>query len=109
MSGIFPAGFDDLEKFADWAEDKEAARHLKRLNSSMEDVQAFYNVMVERVSDALKHLNQRPLDDLRADEKKLLNLCLALNEAAVAVEMHKDPNPPYVMHPSRLKAMHDNW
>ena len=109
MAGTFPKDFEDLEEFAGWAQPTELGRHTMCRESSMEDVRAFYDVMVVRASDALQYLNQRPLDDLRPNEKNLLDLCLALTEAAVAVEMFQRNDPPYVMSMSRLRPMHDAW
>jgi len=109
MADTFPKGFEDLEPYADWAQPTEEGRYNKRHDSPMAEVQAFYDVMIERAGDALQFLNQRPLDDLRPEEQRLLDLCLALTEAAVAVEMFKRPDPPYLMPLSRLRPMHDGW
>ena len=45
----FPAAFADLEPFADWALETERERYAKRLSSSMDALQAFYDAVFPRL------------------------------------------------------------
>jgi hypothetical protein len=58
---------------------------------------------------ALDHLNGFPLSDLPEPERRLLHLCLAMIEAAMAVEMFQEVNPPYLMPVDRFEPVHDSW
>ena len=67
----------------------------KRLVSSMEDIRAFYSVMLGRVEEALDYLNGFTLGQLPEPEQRLLNMTLALAEIWVAVELYKQPDHPF--------------
>ena len=49
MSTVLPTEFADLEPFADWALETEAERYAKRLASSMDELQAFYDAAFPRL------------------------------------------------------------
>lgn len=109
MSGVFPEGFAQLEPFAAWALPTERARHARKSASSMAEVQAFYDAMLPVLPGALDHLNGFSLDNLPAPERRLLDLCLAMVEAAAAIENFDAVNPPYLMPVERFEPVHDNW
>ena len=44
-----PAEFADLEPFADWCLETEAERYAKRLASTMDELQAFYDAAFPRL------------------------------------------------------------
>ena len=92
---LLPSAFAELEPFADWALDRESGRLEKRLASSMEEIRAFYSAMLERIEEALDHLNGFPLDELPEPEQRLMNLTLSLAEVWVAVELYKRPDHPF--------------
>ena len=48
-----PNQFADLEPFADWALATEPERYAKRLASSMDELQAFYDAAFPRLEDAM--------------------------------------------------------
>lgn len=107
IAGNFPAGFEDLEKYADWALPTERARNRKRLASSMAEIKEFYQLMLERVEPALAYLNQFPLDAMPPPEQNLLNLTLMLAEVANAVELFKtQPGVIDGFDPERFIATH---
>lgn len=109
MSSPLPDGFSDLEPWIDWAQPTELARNHKRWSASMAQSQAFYDVMQARGADALAYLNQFPLTALDAPQRTLLNMCLALAEVAVTVEMYGEPQPKYVFPIDRFVPVHDSW
>ena len=47
-----PADFADLEPFAEWAIPTERARYAKRLSSTMDELQAFYDAALPRMDAA---------------------------------------------------------
>ena len=86
-----PAAFDDLEPFVSWALAKEQERTSKRLASSMEEIQSFYDSMSARLEAAMEYLNQLSLDNMPLDAERLFHMSLSLMEVANAVEMFHNP------------------
>jgi hypothetical protein len=89
-----PAGFADLEPFADWSLESERERYAKRLSSTMEELQAFYDAAFPRLPDALAYLDQFDLDALPEDATHLLWLCYSLVNASFPVEVWRQPRVP---------------
>ncbi len=94
MSASLPPEFADLEPFAGWALEHEADRYAKRLASSMDELQAFYDAAFARLPDALAHLDALDLRDLPADATHLLWLCYSLVNASFPVEVWRQPRVP---------------
>ena len=92
---LLPPAFTELEAHVDWSLSSESERLQKRLGSSMEDIQAFYSVMLGRIEEALDYLNGFPLEQLPEPEQRLLNMTLSLAEIWVAVELYKQPDHPF--------------
>ncbi|WP_372721946.1 hypothetical protein [Immundisolibacter sp.] len=91
-----PRGFDDLECWvAEWAIGEEAARNRKRLASSLDQLQAYYNALLPRMDAIIPHLNQYSLDALAPAEQTLLEMALMFMEVAPAVEIYKHPDVPW--------------
>jgi hypothetical protein len=109
MSGAFPEDFAALEPFAEFALPTERARHAAIQTSSLAVVQSFYGTMLPVLPAALDHLNGFPLGDMPAPQRSLLDLCLAMAEAAMAIENYGALNPPYLMPVDRFEPAHDNW
>jgi hypothetical protein len=89
-----PAEFADLEPFADWSLETEAERYEKRLASSMDELQAFYDGAFPRLGDALAYLDQFDLTALTGEAKALLWLCYSLVNASFPVEVWRQPRVP---------------
>ena len=94
MPNVLPAEFADLEPFADWAIPTERARYAKRLASTMDDLQAFYDAAFPRHEAAATHLEQFELDALPEDAKRLLWLFCALVTVSFPVEVWRQPRVP---------------
>jgi hypothetical protein len=94
MPTTFPADFADLEPFADWAIPTERARFAKRLSSTMDELQAFYDAAFPRMDDALAYLEQFSMDELPEDGTHLLWLYCALMTASFPVEVWRQPRVP---------------
>jgi hypothetical protein len=94
MSSRLPPEFADLEPFADWALPTERERYAKRLASSMDELQAFYDAALPRLEDAASYLEQLPLDNLPEDALHLLLLCYSLINVSFPVEAWHQPRVP---------------
>lgn len=109
MSQDLPQGFDDLAPYLSWAEPTETGRNKKRWAASIEESRAFYDAMLARGPDALDYLDMFELAALDASQKRLLDMCLALTECSITVEMYGEPRPKYVFPIDRFVPVHDAW
>ena len=92
---LLPAEFSDLEPWvADWCLDSEPERYAKRLASSIDEIQAFYDAIFPRAEAAIVYLEKFPLDDLPDDAHRLLKLLYSLILMSFAVEIWKQPRIP---------------
>jgi hypothetical protein len=89
-----PPDFADLEPFVSWSLESEAERYAKRLSSSMDELQAFYDATFPRLEDAIGYLDQLDLTALPEDAKRLLWLCYSLINASFPVEVWRQPRVP---------------
>ena len=89
-----PAEFADLEPFIDWALPTEPERYARRLASSMEEMQAFYDAAFPRLEEALAYCDKFPLDDLPEDARTLMHLMQSLVTVSFPVEVWKQPRVP---------------
>lgn len=93
-TSVLPSEFADLEPFAGWALQGERARYAKRIESTMDELQAFYDAAFPRTQAALEYLDQFPLDELPEDAKHLLWLYCALITVSFPVEAWRQPRVP---------------
>jgi hypothetical protein len=92
---LLPVQFADLEPFAaDWVLRTERERYAKRLSSSMEAMQAFYDAAFPRAAAAIEYLNQFELDKLPDEARNLLWLLYSLIMVSFPVEVWKQPHVP---------------
>ena len=90
-----PAEFADLEPFADWALPSERERYAKRLASTMDELQAFYDAAFPRLeAGAASTSSSARLDDLPEEAKHLLWLCYSLVNVSFPVEVWRQPRVP---------------
>lgn len=89
-----PAEFADLEPFADWALPTERERYAKRLASTMDELQAFYDAAFARLDGGMAYLERFPLDELPEDGTRLLWLFAALVTVSFPVEVWRQPRVP---------------
>ncbi len=93
MSTQLPAQFTQLEQWvAEWAIEDGHTRYVKRVNSTMEEIQAFYDAVFPQSEAAVAYLNefdyQQPLPE---DAANLRNLLYSLITVSLAVELWKQP------------------
>ena len=92
---LLPPEFSDLERFArDWCLASEPERYAKRLASTMEEMQSFYDAIFPRAEDAIVYLEKFPLDNLPEDARKLLQLLYSLVMVSFPVEIWRQPYLP---------------
>jgi hypothetical protein len=92
---MLPPEFSDLERFVDdWCLDSEPERYAKRLSSSMDEIQEFYDAIFPRAEAAIQYLEKFPLDELPDDASRLLKLLYSLILMSFPVEIWKQPYIP---------------
>lgn len=93
MENLLPDAFRDLEYLvAEWAIEDGHQRYLKRVNSSMEKLRAFYDVMFPRGEAAIDYIDSFDYaQPLPTEAANLRNLVYALITVALAVEVWKQP------------------
>ena len=89
-----PDQFADLAPFTDWIFDTWRPRYEKRLASTMDEMQAFYDAILPRMADIIEYCNAFDLDDLPEDARNLLLLTFAFCEASFPVEAWRQPRVP---------------
>ena len=89
-----PDAFSDLAPFADGCLATEAERYAKRLASTMDELQTFYDAAFPRLEAALAFLDALPYDDLPEDATHLLWLCYSLVSVSFPVEVWRQPRVP---------------
>jgi hypothetical protein len=94
MPTTFPAEFADLEPFADWALPTERARYEKRLASTMDELQRFYDAVFPRLEGATDYLKGVALEGISEENTRLLWLFCALVTVSFPVEVWRQPRVP---------------
>jgi hypothetical protein len=94
-ASLLPLEFSDLEPFArEWCLASEPERYAKRLASTMEEMQAFYDTVFPRAEEAIAYLERLPLYDLPDAAKRLLLLLYSLIMVSFTVEIWRQPYVP---------------
>ena len=94
---MLPEEFADLEPFAaKWCIATEAGRYAERLNSTMAEMEAFYDAAFPRVRDAMAYLDTFELAELAerpelAEQLNLLHLVYSLVMVSLPVEVWHQP------------------
>ena len=89
-----PSSFAELEPFADWALPSEADRYAKRLQSSMDELQTFYDAAFPRLEDGAEYLKGVALAGISDEDRSLLHLFEALVTVSFPVEVWRQPRVP---------------
>ena len=94
-TGLLPGEFSELEPFAPtWCLPTEGERYAKRLASSMDEMQAFYDAFFPRAEEAIVCCEKFPLDEMPEDAERLLQLLYSLVMVSFPVEAWRQPNVP---------------
>ena len=93
MNAFLPPEFSQIEHLVDeWAIEDGHARYVKRVNSSMEQIQAFYDRVFPVAEDAVAYVDKFDYaEPLPEDVANLRNLLYSLITVSLAVELWKQP------------------
>ena len=93
MNAILPQGFSQLEHLvADWAIEDGHERYLKRVNSSMPEIKAFYDEVFPHAEEAVAYIDKFDYSEpLPEDVANLRNLLYSLITVSLAVELWRQP------------------
>lgn len=93
-AGGLPARFAEFEPFAGWILETQPERYAKRLASSMDEMQAFYDTVFPRLREVMEFCDQFPIDDLSEEARRLMRLTFSLVEVSFCVEAWRQPRVP---------------
>jgi hypothetical protein len=94
MTAELPAGFEDLTDLLDWALPTEEERYVKRMNSSIEELRAFYSRVLPRAPAAQAYLDRLDPKALPPDAQRLLLLLFSMIIVSYAVDVFDQPLVP---------------
>jgi len=89
-----PPDFADLEPFADWALPSERQRYTKRLESTMDELQTFYDAAFPVLENSVERLRSIELETISEEEQNLLWLFASLVTVSFPVEVWRQPRVP---------------
>ena len=93
MNTSLPPEFSSLEHLVPgWAIEDGHERYLKRVNSSMDEIQAFYDEVFPQAEEAVAYIDKFDYaEPLPEDVANLRNLLYSLITVSLAVELWKQP------------------
>jgi hypothetical protein len=93
MNAVLPPEFSRLEHLVpDWAIEDGHERYLKRVNSSMDEIQAFYDQVFPQAEEAVAYIDKFDYGEpLPEDVANLRNLLYSLITVSLAVELWRQP------------------
>ena len=89
-----PPQFADLEAYADWILPTEKDRYDKRIGSTMEELQAFYDAVFPHLDESQDYLKGVALDGISDEDRNLLWLFASLVTVSFPVEVWRQPRVP---------------
>ncbi|MBC7304619.1 MAG: hypothetical protein H5T78_27200 [Nocardia sp.] len=92
---LLPIEFADLEQFAQkWCLPTETERYDRRLESTMPDMQRFYDAIAARAEDALIYCDKFSIEEMPEDAKHLMYLLYSMIQVSFPVEVWRQPRIP---------------
>ncbi len=92
---MLPPEFADLEPFAPtWCLETERERFARRGQSTMDDLQPFYDAAIGRLDEARAYLDTKDLHELNEQDTNLLYLLFSLIQISFSVELWRQPTIP---------------
>ena len=93
MNATLPQEFSQLEHLVDeWAIEDGHERYVKRVNSSMDEIKAFYDEVYPNPEEAVAYIDKFDYSEpLPEDVANLRNLLYSLITVSLAVELWKQP------------------
>ncbi|MEX5713087.1 hypothetical protein AB1484_33820 [Parafrankia sp. FMc6] len=89
-----PSEFAALEPYLAWDLATEPERYARRLASTMDEMQEFYDAAFPLLEDAIAYCDKFPIDDLPEDARTLMHLMQSLVMVSFPVEVWKQPRVP---------------
>ena len=77
---------------AGWAKPTLEERNEKRFSSTMEEIDEFYNAMMEKMDYVMTNLQKFDVDTISPEWRTIMQLGLAFMDAAPAVEIYRVPD-----------------
>ena len=101
-----PEGFEEIEEFVPyWAVAGQNARRFQRCDTTMEEIERFYDKVYPRADEAMTHLDQFPLRDMPGPETRLKRLILSLAQASMSIEIHGEARVANSPWPNEMKIL----
>lgn len=101
-----PEGYEELEEFvAYWAVPGQDARRYQRCDTTMAEIQRFYDAVHPRADEAMDYLDQFPLRDMPGPETRLKHLILSLAQASMSIEIHGEARVASSPWPNEMKII----
>jgi hypothetical protein len=92
---LLPSHFSELEPYAaTWCLPTESQRFAKRIASTMDEMQAFYDAFFPRAEEAIAYCDKFPLDEMPEDVQRLMQLLYSLVMVSFPVEAWRQPHIP---------------
>lgn len=93
MTAVLPQEFSHLERWVpDWAIEDGHQRYVKRVNSSMDEIRAFYDAVFPHAEEAVAYIDKFDYTEpLPEDVANLRNLLYSLITVSLAVELWQQP------------------
>ena len=93
MNAPLPLEFSQLEHLVpEWSIEDGHERYVKRVNSSMDEIRAFYDTVFPYAEEAVAYIDKFDYSEpLPEDVANLRNLLYSLITVALAVELWKQP------------------
>ena len=100
MNAVLPQEFSQLEHLvAEWAIEDGHERYVKRVNSSMTEIQAFYDELFPHAEEAVAYIDKFDYSEpLPEDVANLRNLLYSLITVSLAVELWRQPRVKHSAH-----------
>ncbi|HVY11338.1 MAG TPA: hypothetical protein VHB18_14435 [Mycobacteriales bacterium] len=89
-----PAQFASLEPLSDWILPSEADRYAKRIGSTMDELQAFYDAAFPLLDEGAQYLQGVAIDGISDEDRNLLWLFASLVTVSFPVEAWRQPRVP---------------
>ena len=89
-----PSQFADLEPFVDWVLPSESDRYGKRIASTMDELQAFYDAAFPQLDKGAEYLRNVTIDGISDEDRNLLWLFSSLVTVSFPVEAWRQPRVP---------------
>lgn len=93
---VLPDGFQDLEPFVEaWARPTFSERYGQRLGNSYTELKRFYDAILPRMDEIMRHVDNYEMANMPADALRLARLAQAFMVVSPAAELFQQGAVPY--------------